>query len=294
MKPDAPKHHPRTTHWLNIAWQLPLGPHLVFRLNLVISIGYTLVLILLIHLGFWQLERRTLKQQHNTQVSAFLARQHQPLSLTDAMNAYQEVGQQASDVTVRVHGKFVQAPLIFHDNRINQGQPGLNVLALFRPTPPPGGKAPTLIVNLGWVHWPGSDRQRLPTIALPVDAHDITGALFIPNPNTWTLEHTLPAPTPAGWLLQKIDLAQIEAQIDHPVAPFTLRLKPDSWPSTVAVDQAQPVRTFTASTQWPISPEKHLGYALQWFTLATALTVIFVVVNLQQLHHTHDHTDKSA
>ena len=30
-----------------------------------------------------------------------------------------------------------------------------------------------------------------------------------------------------------------------------------------------------------MSPEKHLGYAIQWFALALALFVIYIVVNLK-------------
>jgi surfeit locus 1 family protein len=31
-----------------------------------------------------------------------------------------------------------------------------------------------------------------------------------------------------------------------------------------------------------LSPEKHLGYAMQWFAMALALVVIYVVVNLRR------------
>ncbi|MEJ2681643.1 MAG: SURF1 family protein, partial [Gammaproteobacteria bacterium] len=254
--------------------------------NPLICISYLLVLSTLISLGMWQLKRRALKLHHNTKVTAFLARQHEPVDLSKALSAYAELGPYASDVSVQVQGTFLPSPIIFHDNRILNHHVGLHALALFRPS---NHQMPTVLVNLGWVSWPGTDRRHLPTVRLPTESQALIGTLFAPNPKLWTLEHEVPAPTHTGWLLQKIDLAQIQTTYGTPLAPFTLRLKPDSWPRDVLIPDAgtpeQPIRHFTTTTQWPVSPEKHLGYALQWFTMALVLSGLFIRFNFQRRHH---------
>jgi cytochrome oxidase assembly protein ShyY1 len=59
--------------------------------------------------------------------------------------------------------------------------------------------------------------------------------------------------------------ALLSAGLSEPLFPWELRLAPDQ-PGGFRRD-------------WPVvnvSPEKHRGYALQWFTMAAALLLLFV------------------
>ena len=73
-------------------------------------------------------------------------------------------------------------------------------------------------------------------------------------------------------LVQVIDMDRIADLLDRPVVPAVLLLDVDqpggyhrNW------------RSFSG-----ISPDRHRGYALQWFSLAVALLVIYVVVNTRR------------
>ena len=73
------------------------------------------------------------------------------------------------------------------------------------------------------------------------------------------------------FLIQKIDLEKSSQLFDYPLIPFVLRLAPD--------ESSQFVREWHSHF---MGPEKHYGYAVQWFSLAAALLVIYVVVNTKR------------
>ena len=68
---------------------------------------------------------------------------------------------------------------------------------------------------------------------------------------------------------RKVRLALTEKRL-----PFELRLEPG--PAAYAVN-------------WPtvtLNPEQHLGYAVQWFSLAAALLVLFVYLGIRHAQET--------
>ena len=66
----------------------------------------------------------------------------------------------------------------------------------------------------------------------------------------------------------KIDLEKSSQLFDYQLHPFVLRLAPD--------ETSQFVREWHSHF---MGPEKHYGYAVQWFSLAIALLGIYLVVN---------------
>jgi cytochrome oxidase assembly protein ShyY1 len=74
--------------------------------------------------------------------------------------------------------------------------------------------------------------------------------------------------------LQAVDAALIAQLLGEPVFPYPVRLHDDQPDALLA--------------QWAVvnvSPEKHTGYAVQWFSMALALVIIFIFrsSNLGQL-----------
>ena len=72
-------------------------------------------------------------------------------------------------------------------------------------------------------------------------------------------------------LLQQVDLDEISLHLNEEVLPGTLRLLPD---------ESFFVREWQAVT---MSPEKHLGYAIQWFGLAIAALTVYLLSMLKWL-----------
>jgi len=73
-------------------------------------------------------------------------------------------------------------------------------------------------------------------------------------------------------VVQAIVLSRLQRDLAYELAPQILRLDP--------AERAGFVR------KWEIvkaGPERNLGYAFQWFTMAVAVLVIFLAVNTQRI-----------
>ncbi len=64
----------------------------------------------------------------------------------------------------------------------------------------------------------------------------------------------------------------MQAQLGAPLLPFVLRLSPHSEHGYVREWQ----------TRTGLSPERHVGYAVQWFALAVALVVLCIWVAVRR------------
>lgn len=275
-------------------WMIPLGKNTVFTVNPWVTIIFIIVLSIMLRLGLWQLDRRNVKLTYNQEVTSFLATHNAPLAYSNALSAFKDKGRQASDVSTTITGQFSEhTPVIYHDNRVHNMQAGLHALALFEPE---NQSLPPVLINLGWLPWPVTGRPNLPSLSLPDGTVTLQGKLFAPNPETWTLEHIPPRPEARSWLIQKLDLSIIAKQIAPNLAPFTLRLQPETElsipvdlampPHTETAQQVYPIRAFKATTDWAMTPDKHMGYAVQWFVMSLVLTGIYLGVNLKRRNTT--------
>lgn len=170
-------------------------------------------------------------------------------------------------------GRFVDAPAFVLDNQIHGGQPGLRVYRLFQPA----DGAP-LLVDLGWT--PIADRvTRLPAAGVVrgeglLDRDIAVRGLLAPPPSAGL------AMGPAlgagdAWLMTRFDADAIAAAADLQAPPRrVLRLDP-ALPLGYARDLDVLPNT--------LSPDKHLGYAVQWFGLALAALVIALVLTFRSV-----------
>ena len=78
-----------------------------------------------------------------------------------------------------------------------------------------------------------------------------------------------------GWLMARVDLDEVarETGLSMPLAPRVLRLDPDL-PFGYARDLALLSNT--------LSPDKHRGYAVQWFALALTVLVTALILTLRR------------
>ena len=164
------------------------------------------------------------------------------------------------------NGRFAEGPAWLLDNQQRDGRPGVRVYRVFLPD----GDALPLLVELGWLPMPPD--RRLPALPPPPAGPMSLNGLLMPPPSRGVLEGE-PIETPAGHLVIGLDPAKMATRAGLPaLAPRILRLDPDA-PFGHARDLDVLPNT--------LPPEKHLGYAVQWFALAAAVLLTALVLTLR-------------
>lgn len=236
------------------------GQHPVSRGRLLI-VGWTLALAvagLFAHLGNWQGARGGEKQRRLDAVAGVLqARTPRPLALAaDPSRA------QAYD-WAQGRGRFAPDHVFLLDNQQRDGRVGVRAYGLFRPE-----QGAALLVDLGWLPLPGD--RRLPTIAIPAGALELRG-LLAPPPSPG-LDVGAPLTRRDGaWLMLRVDTAAVAAaaRLEAAPAPRVLRLDPAL---PIGYDRDLDLLANT------LTPERHRGYAVQWYGLAITVLVFASVL----------------
>jgi surfeit locus 1 family protein len=211
-------------------------------------------------LGLWQVDR---SREKRSLIEAFDRGERSTVPLPDApvdgLPRYQRVS---------VSGHYEPGRQLLLDNMPSStGQPGYRVLTPLRRAD--GGTL--LLVDRGWVPL-GPDRSRLPDVAVETGERTVTGRLDgLPVPGLRLGDAR--APGASGWplVLNFPVVADVAAALGEPVEDRILLL------DATAPDGFQ--RAWRPSVGFP--PERHLGYAIQWFALALVVVVAFVATGIQ-------------
>ncbi|MBF8778706.1 SURF1 family protein [Pseudomonas fulva] len=221
-----------------------------FRPGLVPTLVVLALLPTLVALGCWQLSRAEHKR---ALLAMHAARQlEEPLTVERLRESSEPAFRR-----VQLRGRFDARHSILLDNRMRGGKAGVELLQPFQDE----ASGVWLLVNRGWLAWPD---RRLPvtfetpsrSLALQAWVHEATGQLL-----------QLRADPVAGqWprLLNGIEPRHLWQELEREGIAHELRLEPG--PASYRLD-------------WPVvttEPEKHLGYAVQWFALATALLALYL------------------
>jgi surfeit locus 1 family protein len=219
-----------------------------------------LLLGILTSLGFWQLDRA---QQKRTLLADFAQeRDATVIRLEAGIKGWESRQYQSASAL----GSYDAARQFLLDNRTHKGQVGYHVLTPFRLR----DSEFAVLVNRGWIPI-GQSRVQVPDPGASSAQREITGRIKQPSSKGFMLGEEEPR---RGWpyRIQRIDLKKLAQELDYPLLPVVLLL--DSQQDDGFVRDWQPV-TF--------GPERNVGYAVQWFGLAVALLVIYVVVNTRRV-----------
>ena len=232
------------------------SPHSSFRPG---GVGTLLLLLLLpafLSLGLWQLQRADSKA---AQFEAFSSRASSPAL----------VGWPGDDAPrysrVQLAGRFVPDQQFLLDNMTHEGRNGYHVLTPFMLS----GERRWLLVNRGWIP-AGADRAELPDVGVADHQRTVAGQLdLLPQPGL----DLGPAPTGSAWpqVVFFPDMAELASRLERPLLSYQLLLDAD-----------QPGGFLRQWGPRSMAPEKHLGYAVQWFGFAVALLVIYVVLGIRR------------
>lgn len=213
-------------------------------------------------LALWQWERAELKADMASRYAQRV--DAEPLTLETLLLR----GEDIEDLPLRLRGRYDNRRVVFLENQMRGPVAGFHVHTLFLPEE--GG--PGILVNRGWVPV-AADMQALPEVPA-ASADVVTGTVARPSAffTVGTPDYRrLPLRVP------RLELEQIAAALGVELRPFVIRL-----------DAAAPdgfVREWQPSARLGMSPEKHRGYAFQWFALALAVLVLLVVLNLRRNSH---------
>ncbi|MDR2318842.1 MAG: SURF1 family protein [Pseudomonas sp.] len=204
----------------------------------------------LIALGCWQLGRADEKR---ALLDTYAEREVAPALATSQLQQSQDPAYRQ----VHLYGRFDAEHSLLLDNSMRDGQAGVELLQPFHDQ----ASGLWLLVNRGWLPWP--DRRVPVQFSTPDQALALDATVYVAPGKTFQLH---PDPVGGQWphLLTAIDAAQLWQQLDREGFAHELRL--ESGPASYRLG-------------WPIvalGPEKHLGYAAQWFALATALVLLYL------------------
>lgn len=239
-----------------------------FRPGLVPSLVVLLLLPGLIGLGCWQLGRAEQKQ---ALLSVYAERSAEaPLSA----ERLQQVGDPAYR-RVHLYGHFDGAHSLLLDNRLRDGQAGVELLQPFHDQ----ASGQWLLVNRGWLPWP--DRRIPVTVQTPAQALALQAWVYVAPGSAFQLQAD---PVGGRWphLLTAIDAGRLWQQLGREGFAHELRLEPG--PASYRLD-------------WPVvamGPEKHLGYAVQWFALALALLLLYLYFGWHNKENSHGRRHEST
>ncbi|WP_019676893.1 SURF1 family protein [Arsukibacterium perlucidum] len=199
-------------------------------------------------LGYWQLQRA---EQKTIQISQLEQLQQQGAVSWPQLAVLSASA--ADGVLFAGTGQWLRPYIWLLDNQIVEGKVGYDVIIPVQYT----DKSRLLMVNLGWVA-AGNNRAVLPELNIP-EQIQLQGLIrskvggFRLGPNTES----------EGWpqRIQQPELEQMAAQLSLSSFPVLLYQQGDS----PFLPHYQPV---------VMPPEKHHGYAFQWFMLAIAVVAV--------------------
>lgn len=233
----------------------------MFAPSMIPTVVFVVVFAALLSLGNWQMQRAGEKQ---ALVDDKQARQAAaPLNL-NAEQVDESLDRFRPAVVV---GHYVPDQQWLLDNRLYRGQAGYHVFSLLQLD-----NGQQVLVNRGWVSV-GSTREFLPDLPLPSGEVMLRGHLDRPESVGLVMGEPPLQSIERRVLVQSLDVAALGQARNLQLHPLTLVLE-EGGTGGLQYDWA-PVET--------ISPEKHVGYAVQWFALAVALVIIYLGVNTRRL-----------
>lgn len=211
---------------------------------------------LFMRLGFWQLDRANEKKQMITMARTLSQEKSIKWSSGEVLpKQYQRL---------RTEGHFLPTVLLL-DNQHYQHQLGYDVLS-----PLALANGHVVLVDRGWVAADLMQRV-LPSIDIPNGLIQLEGSAYYPSKKNWLLGPAMDKKNANLAVVELIDTQLISQFLHKSVYPFIIRLS------------SQAKNGFVRD--WPVvamSVDRHYGYAFQWFAIALAIFIIFIVLNMKK------------
>jgi surfeit locus 1 family protein len=213
-------------------------------------------ILLTLALGNWQLGRAHTKIALAERIQA---------GNRDALVALPAEPIKAEDVAwrhVTVNGRFEPKYTVLIDNRVSHHVAGYHVVTPLRI----GTSELFVLVNRGWVAGTGS-RAKLPSIATPAGAVEITGLATVPPQRIFELSSRVTE----GQVWQNLTLERYREAVPIALQPIVLRQENDVGDGL--------------RREWDapdLGVDRHYAYAFQWFALAATILAAYFFTHVKR------------
>jgi surfeit locus 1 family protein len=232
------------------------------NINLRWLFAYLAFFILFLSLGVWQIHRANEKQDF---LNIEAKRSNETLNLTaETIESIESLRYKQATIS----GHYDTKKQFLLDNQINAGKAGYFVFTPFKLA----NSDKTILVNRGWIPLV-EPRAILPNVEFSAENEMTLNGRINTFPSVGMKldganQPTDTTPAVVGLLDSKI----LATKLGYELFNFQLELDsnaPNGYKREWAMAKI-------------IQPEQHLGYALQWFGLAFALTIIFIKFGLRK------------
>lgn len=239
-----------------------------FKPRLIPTLFCLVLFLLLVGLGRWQWSRADYKTELELRYHKGV--EAGPLMLAEAMAG----GVEVQGFSVQLAGEFDNNYSLLLDNQMEGSRPGYQVLTPFLTT-----ENVLVLAGRGWIA-ATADRHQPALMNTHNGILTLSGKVYIPGNKQVVLKADDYAHPQWPLLIQKLDMPAIAEALraGRPgveLAPFVIRLDPD-----LDVEQGDEL---VRHWQWmTMGPEKHRGYAVQWFGMALALLILYIVFSTEK------------
>lgn len=212
---------------------------------------------LFVALGFWQLGRAQFKRELWADFDTASQSTH------TSVHTIAELARLKRYTPVTVTGRYDLGHQVFLDNRVEKDRVGVDVLTPLRMVDG------WILVNRGWLPLPPT-RTPLPAAPGPSGTVSVSG-LVSPPPATGLRLGTTPPPEHWPWLTPYLLMDDVAESLEGTLSDRVILLDPQA--------------DYGFTRDWKpatFPPERHMGYAFQWFALAVAVAVVWVALNLRK------------
>ena len=225
---------------------------LQLTINWRVALVVTVLILLLINLGIWQLGRATEKRAAN---AASIAKESAaPVLLKNLIDPLQNIP--ANGLKVKLRGEYIQQKHLLVENKSFMGRPGIEVISVFKLA----DRNYYVLVSRGW-----SEHDTKESFEVADGTVEIIATIAVPDRKPFLNPVNLKGEM---WpiRLHHFDMRSVEGLFKDPLFPYVLRLETE--------------QTGLLTRHWPkkyLNPENNISYALQWFGMALLALVITLI-----------------
>lgn len=225
-----------------------------FSASLVFAVIAMCAIGLFSYLGVWQIQRG--KEKQNIIIMQKKLALQKPIAWTEKNNVL-------NFQPISVQGHYLDINFLLDNQHLNH-EFGFNVISAFLLD-----NDKVVLVDRGWVK---SDiaRRQLPNILNNKDRIKIAGTVYQITKKPLLLGNVIEKRVDNTVVVEAIDFGVIAQILQKNLYPFIIRL-----------DKGEP---FGFVREWKIvsmTPQRHFGYAFQWFSMALCILVIYISLKIK-------------
>src|SRR5690242_2786371 len=214
------------------------------------------VIAVMVQLGNWQLSRAREKESRQEKLETLSS---QPaVSLPSESVKLEDFQYRKTEV----HGTYLSKDTVYLDNKIYRGAAGYHIITPLRI----GTSSMCVLVNRGWVA-AERDRSKLPDVPIPSGSVNVSGIATTATQKTLELSKEMVS----GQVWENLDLERFRDMTGLQLQPVMILQQNDVNDGLVR-EWARP----------DLGIGKNLGYAFQWFAMASAVLIIYLVLSVKR------------